>query len=589
MKTSTLRSLAGRRAHVVAGGPLFVGLALGLSACAMSTDAQETPAPNGADAVGSSPSTPSAANSGDPSSSVVAPPHVAASELTDPPHFGGPMTVMDDVPSFLKGLPESDQKVYKFAANIVEAFTGASGTLNTLINLGTMLGILESGPTLESIMQAEFEKLNAKVDALAAAVAGSDFLGSRRDLVFYLGQLRSHAETAHAWVKTNHTPFVPPADVDTTLRGYMYTMEDDSFFRRPAIDVVTDGDGEWKKVTSRRIASDGTTVWDPRVGLPAFLTALSYRLIFLAAIDPSFASKPVYQAELLEFRERLKTILATIDSNVACGTGLDRRSVTCFGNPLASSSTYRFDAECADLSTGITAKVSAVDPSPAYDSSCQVNDTGVNSPLLDMRFWGQPSQRDVFNRDYATRAPYADVVNNGIDDANAQLRIKLGLFEVRRTIDSLYAMVKNDNGPVVGGVIVSRFTNRCLAGEGGRSAPGSMVDIEACDSTKPSQRWSYDRLSGLVRNVGGGASPTCLDVYNGSTRRSTPVWLYWCTGSIAQQWSYDAESHLLRNALGRTLDIINGNPAPGTRVWTYDENWSAAQLWGYTPPWYIGF
>jgi hypothetical protein len=47
-----------------------------------------------------------------------------------------------------------------------------------------------------------------------------------------------------------------------------------------------------------------------------------------------------------------------------------------------------------------------------------------------------------------------------------------------------------------------------------------------------------------------------LDVINGDPTSGTPVWLYWCNWSVAQQWSYDREAQTITNtAFGKCLQV----------------------------------
>ncbi|WP_255953950.1 ricin-type beta-trefoil lectin domain protein [Streptomyces odontomachi] len=82
---------------------------------------------------------------------------------------------------------------------------------------------------------------------------------------------------------------------------------------------------------------------------------------------------------------------------------------------------------------------------------------------------------------------------------------------------------------------------------------------------------------------GGGGSITglggkCVDVASASSANGTPVQLYDCNGTAAQQWSVNGDS--LR-ALGKCLDVTSGSTADGAKVQLWDCNGTGAQRWTY--------
>lgn len=85
-----------------------------------------------------------------------------------------------------------------------------------------------------------------------------------------------------------------------------------------------------------------------------------------------------------------------------------------------------------------------------------------------------------------------------------------------------------------------------------------------------------------LKNIGG----RCLDVQNGNISNSeTPVWLYECNDSAAQQWYRDGAQ--IKNVGGKALDVQWGDiyndgnwlTSRGTPVWIYDSNGTPAQQW----------
>jgi beta-glucanase (GH16 family) len=69
----------------------------------------------------------------------------------------------------------------------------------------------------------------------------------------------------------------------------------------------------------------------------------------------------------------------------------------------------------------------------------------------------------------------------------------------------------------------------------------------------------------------------CADVRGASTANFTPVQVFSCNGTSAQQWTVVQAGSTL-HALGKCLDINGGGTANGTRVDLYDCNHTAAQV-----------
>ncbi len=79
--------------------------------------------------------------------------------------------------------------------------------------------------------------------------------------------------------------------------------------------------------------------------------------------------------------------------------------------------------------------------------------------------------------------------------------------------------------------------------------------------------------TGQVTGYGG----LCLDVRGANSANYTPVQVYTCNGTPAQQWTVVQAGSTL-HALGKCLDINGGGTADGTTVDLYDCNNTAAQV-----------
>jgi hypothetical protein len=98
---------------------------------------------------------------------------------------------------------------------------------------------------------------------------------------------------------------------------------------------------------------------------------------------------------------------------------------------------------------------------------------------------------------------------------------------------------------------------------------------------------AYTTTGGTSGGGGGGGSGTgpitlasnglCLDVRGANSANFTPVQVYTCNGTAAQQWTVVQAGSTL-HALGKCLDINGGGTADGTTVDLYDCNNTAAQV-----------
>ncbi|GAA4819203.1 hypothetical protein GCM10023220_60150 [Streptomyces ziwulingensis] len=77
-----------------------------------------------------------------------------------------------------------------------------------------------------------------------------------------------------------------------------------------------------------------------------------------------------------------------------------------------------------------------------------------------------------------------------------------------------------------------------------------------------------------------GLAGTCVDVAGGGSANGTPVQLYDCNGSAAQQWTVGADGTV--RALGKCLDVVAGSVANGAKLQLWDCTGAANQRWTVT-------
>jgi beta-glucosidase len=134
--------------------------------------------------------------------------------------------------------------------------------------------------------------------------------------------------------------------------------------------------------------------------------------------------------------------------------------------------------------------------------------------------------------------------------------------------------------PGASGSLVNKGSGTCLDDTGMSTTPGTQVQIWSCGGGA-NQSW--------VSPAGGGSSPTgatgpvvglaglCLDVRSASTADGTPVQVYTCNSTNAQNWTVEANGTL--QALGKCLDVAGGGTANGTLVELFTCNGTGAQQW----------
>jgi ricin-type beta-trefoil lectin protein len=125
-------------------------------------------------------------------------------------------------------------------------------------------------------------------------------------------------------------------------------------------------------------------------------------------------------------------------------------------------------------------------------------------------------------------------------------------------------------------------------------AMGGGYPNGVCNCTTPTSStasggtMSVDYVAAYQTTGGGGGTsgPTgqitgygglCVDVRSANTANFTPVQVYTCNGTGAQQWTVVQAGSTL-HALGKCMDINGGGTADGTTVDLYDCNNTAAQV-----------
>jgi hypothetical protein len=120
---------------------------------------------------------------------------------------------------------------------------------------------------------------------------------------------------------------------------------------------------------------------------------------------------------------------------------------------------------------------------------------------------------------------------------------------------------------------VTGLDGLCMDVRGGAVNDGTPVQIYNCDGTN-AQQWNVVAADNSLRSLG-----KCLDVAGGGTANGTLVDLYDCDGTGAQVWVPQGNGELLNPQSGRCLDDPNFSTAPGTQLEVWDCNGGANQTW----------
>lgn len=131
------------------------------------------------------------------------------------------------------------------------------------------------------------------------------------------------------------------------------------------------------------------------------------------------------------------------------------------------------------------------------------------------------------------------------------------------------ANVIDGPGPIRSGL----SSTLCIDDAHGYTTPGTPIRIWDCNGTG-AQNWTVNYMNGTLQVLGG-----CLDVMHGSTAIGTNVQYYTCNGTPAQQWRTGSNGSFINVKSGLCLDDPKASLTPGTqlRIWTC--NGTPAQRW----------
>lgn len=129
-------------------------------------------------------------------------------------------------------------------------------------------------------------------------------------------------------------------------------------------------------------------------------------------------------------------------------------------------------------------------------------------------------------------------------------------------------------GVTAAGTVQSAVDGYCLDVRDSGPADSTPVQIWGCDNTGAQDWMLVPGAGGTVQALG-----KCLDVTGSGTADGTLVQLWDCNGTGAQRWLAGANGALLNPESGRCLDDPNSSAAEGTQLQIWDCNGTNAQHW----------
>ncbi|MFE0515128.1 ricin-type beta-trefoil lectin domain protein [Streptomyces sp. NPDC058964] len=122
------------------------------------------------------------------------------------------------------------------------------------------------------------------------------------------------------------------------------------------------------------------------------------------------------------------------------------------------------------------------------------------------------------------------------------------------------------------GSAVKGLAGKCVDVAGANPANGTPVQLYDCNGTA-AQQWTVGS-DGTIRALG-----KCLDVTGNGTADGSTVQLWDCTGGPNQKWAVSAAHDIVNPQADKCLDVTGNSPANGTRLQIWTCTGGANQKW----------
>lgn len=439
-------------------------------------------------------------------------------------------------------LPLNFQALAGDLSTLAGVFSNAKSVLAVTQQLGELLGILERANP-----NAQFDKLAEDIKHVAREL---DWKGTMVPIDEWKGRARWAVESvAHGAVT------VPGQDADAFSGSAVNAILESGEVAFYRVFQPSATEGWWTEVLrnpndrSKPDPDHGDQAYDWRLGMPALMQLIAYRIQVIAAMNPNFRwdnSRTGYKDELRRLRAGLQYQRDKMLSGVRCA------STFTVGRALGPGQA------CADVNTGIYA-------------------------LFGAGQWNAfPAQAE------------ADEI---IQRLRTKLYAALPFFEVQSMIDTLtlYINGTQDLTEATSDIRLAGNPGLCLDIQNGDPTPGTPLWAWPCTGDA-AQYWQYDRTNGTIYNPVYGQ---CLDqtpherFYPGTVPQGdavqgiadgSSVVTSWCDGSRGQKWTYDPDSQALQNGYGLVLRASSLDVAASVNVYAgpphpevAGEKWQAPQ------------
>jgi beta-glucanase (GH16 family) len=141
------------------------------------------------------------------------------------------------------------------------------------------------------------------------------------------------------------------------------------------------------------------------------------------------------------------------------------------------------------------------------------------------------------------------------------------VFPQRMVVD--YVHVFAQGGGATGAI--TGYGGKCVDVRYANTTNGTPIQLWTCNGTN-AQQWTIG-TDGTIRALG-----KCLDVSAAGTTNGTKVQLWDCNGTVAQQWQRSG-TQLINPHAGKCLDATNWGTADGTPLQIWDCTGGANQQW----------
>ncbi|RZU46148.1 beta-glucanase (GH16 family) [Streptomyces sp. BK022] len=142
-------------------------------------------------------------------------------------------------------------------------------------------------------------------------------------------------------------------------------------------------------------------------------------------------------------------------------------------------------------------------------------------------------------------------------------------FPAQLVVDSVSVTT---SGGSTGGKAIRGLAGKCVDVAAANSANGTPVQLYDCNGSA-AQQWTVGS-DGTIRALG-----KCLDLKDNGTADGTPLQLWDCGGSPNQKWVVSSANDIVNPQADKCLDVTGANSANGTRLQLWTCNGTAAQKW----------